>query len=1115
MSNVKRIIYLVVVLVLIAGLALPTYAAGNQAEITACVIDSEHTDKVTVNVQIVSNISSDDGKLYLFAIPAYENSISGYTPVASADYAGSGACRFTVDLNNNTSSSLLYNKFYVGVKQSGTYTAVTEGHYITNPEAIAPSNVARTEAASKKGIHMTMSIPTELEEMGMDHSYFGIAFQDFISNTETENAYTYNGKTYYFTNLIKDYDNLISNMSRAGIVVTVTLCSEYRDGYEYLLHPDADQREGTSNYALNTTNQQGVEILAAATHFLAERYNGTNPAYGKVDNWIVGNEVNDNLQYYYMGEKKIDAYVQDYLRSFRVLHTAIKSAYSNANVYIGLQHRWNVEYGTGDYAGKDFIDLFNRYAKAQGNIDWGVSYHPYSFPMNDPDILNDGEATLDQNNKNTDGGEVRNELSTPIITMKNISVLTNYFHNPELLNPNGQVRSIILGEQGYTSYSNIYGKNEAKQAANIALAYYIAEMNEDIDAFLLRTLTDENEGNEYFRFGLRDVDAAGKPGNVKYAWEMYKYINTADTFNYTNFAKDALNISDWSEVVPNWDSSIFAAMGTRKEGNLYTVDSATSVMPVTTGMFDVWEPSYNVYDIVYNDHSGKPYPLGTAVANSFAYYREYQGIETHFETPVNLSAADYLTMDVKFTPYSADYASDRLEFKVRLHSGNDVYDAIGVVSAGVDYKICVDLKGWAGKSSIDWMEVLVREYEQERSFAGTFTVYNVAGAAGVTNQKALERFTKTFTDLSGAELAYQKNFNYSGSAATPKVTVKLNGQTLTQHENYDVIYHNNVKAGEATVVVIGIGDYSGCAKGNFTIQGGFPTVYEGIDYAPVYAYGYYKENNPMVVEEVGDDPNALLEHFVTKGMKYALQGVGNFNVLAYAKINTDLVNVFGDDWAAYYLHYLTHGIEEGRSTSGIKPEGIEAPVYPGTPETPSEDPTEPEPPTENPKDCSKGHTYDDNVDGTCNVCGVNRETVETRQVTHMFRMYNPNTGEHFYTGSEVEKGNLVAAGWHYEGVGFTFPANTGAPVHRLFQPSTGEHLYTMDDAEKDRLLADGWNYEGIAFNSAYNTEAVQHRLHNPNAIVGAYHFTFSEEEKQALINAGWEYQGIGWYSCWK
>ena len=162
-----------------------------------------------------------------------------------------------------------------------------------------------------------------------------------------------------------------------------------------------------------------------------------------------------------------------------------------------------------------------------------------------------------------------------------------------------------------------------------------------------------------------------------------------------------------------------------------------------------------------------------------------------------------------------------------------------------------------------------------------------------------------------------------------------------------------------------------------------------------------------------------------------------------------------------------------------------------------------------------GHVYDNGVDGTCNLCGIDRVNTVKRQVHHMLRMYNPNTGEHFYTGSEVERDDLIAAGWNYEGVAFTFPANTGAPVYRLFEPVTGEHLYTMDEAEKDLLLSKGWNYEGIAFNSAYDTEAVQHRLYNPNTTVGAYHFTFSEEEMQNLIDAGWWYQGIGWYSCWK
>jgi hypothetical protein len=34
----------------------------------------------------------------------------------------------------------------------------------------------------------------------------------------------------------------------------------------------------------------------------------------------------------------------------------------------------------------------------------------------------------------------------------------------------------------------------------------------------------------------------------------------------------------------------------------------------------------------------------------------------------------------------------------------------------------------------------------------------------------------------------------------------------------------------------------------------------------------------------------------------------------------------------------------------------------------------------------------------------------------MYRLYNPNTGEHFYTGSKREGNKLVDVGWNYEGI---------------------------------------------------------------------------------------------------
>lgn len=158
---------------------------------------------------------------------------------------------------------------------------------------------------------------------------------------------------------------------------------------------------------------------------------------------------------------------------------------------------------------------------------------------------------------------------------------------------------------------------------------------------------------------------------------------------------------------------------------------------------------------------------------------------------------------------------------------------------------------------------------------------------------------------------------------------------------------------------------------------------------------------------------------------------------------------------------------------------------------------------------TNNHQYSSSLDESCDVCGYIREVVIPS--VPMFRMYDPNGGEHFYTGSEEERDFLVSAGWNYEGVGFNFPV-VGSPVHRLYEPETGEHLYTMNEAEKEKLISEGWEYEGVAFNSAKTTDVPQYRLHNPNASRGAYHFTGSEEEKDFLISLGWEYQGIGFYS---
>ena len=84
----------------------------------------------------------------------------------------------------------------------------------------------------------------------------------------------------------------------------------------------------------------------------------------------------------------------------------------------------------------------------------------------------------------------------------------------------------------------------------------------------------------------------------------------------------------------------------------------------------------------------------------------------------------------------------------------------------------------------------------------------------------------------------------------------------------------------------------------------------------------------------------------------------------------------------------------------------------------------------------------------------------------VYRMYNPNSGEHFYTKDPSEKDSLVASGWNYEeDASFETIAATeedAVPVYRVYNPNSGLHHYTMDKGEALSLKGLGWNYEGIS-----------------------------------------------------
>lgn len=139
----------------------------------------------------------------------------------------------------------------------------------------------------------------------------------------------------------------------------------------------------------------------------------------------------------------------------------------------------------------------------------------------------------------------------------------------------------------------------------------------------------------------------------------------------------------------------------------------------------------------------------------------------------------------------------------------------------------------------------------------------------------------------------------------------------------------------------------------------------------------------------------------------------------------------------------------------------------------------------------------------------------------MWRMYNPNSGEHFYTADTNERDSLCGNGWASEGIGWVAPTS-GNPIYRLYNNpragsnTVGDHHYTANTYERDMLVKRGWKYEGVGWYSDTNKRIPMYRQYNPNVnsenMSGSHNYTANSNERDSLIRIGWQDEGIAWYA---
>ncbi|MBQ3790670.1 MAG: hypothetical protein II800_07035 [Lachnospiraceae bacterium] len=488
----------------VLGTPAQAQAAGRTVTITSCVIQGGN---VVVSAAASQVPAAADGVYYLYADEVYQDGPVGQV-VATAP-AGASA-QFAFPLNNGTAENNLMRKFIVAVKQGSGMVQVSDEHYITNPEAIATQTSRRNDHGIK-GILPHFAEASTFKDLGVAQMVYNLYLGDIVGPSADPALPTiefpYCGAVYQFnTAEIAKYDAFVKWCSGNGFQLTMTIINNKTSRNADLIHPMSRDGHVCPGYAMNTKEPGGTAHLKAIATFLAARYSGTD-GHGQVDNWVIGNEVNARTEWYHMSSANLELNVSEYVKAFRIFYNGIKSVNANARVYNSIDQEWGRKSNPGCFLSREYLDRFTYYMSREGNIDWGLSFHPYNSPLYDPYAWNQPSVW------------VRQDASTPYITIENIDVLTSYMSQPAYLAPNGQVRSISLSEIGYTS-----SFGEDLQAASIVYAYLMAASNPHIDAFILfREMDDAHEMQSHIAQGLKRTD-----GSLKPAYACYKALGTGN-----------------------------------------------------------------------------------------------------------------------------------------------------------------------------------------------------------------------------------------------------------------------------------------------------------------------------------------------------------------------------------------------------------------------------------------------------------------------------------------------------------------------------------------------------------------------------------------------------------
>lgn len=405
-----------------------------------------------------------------------------------------------------------------------------------------------TESRTKKGlagIHPDPALFPDLADLGIGHLTHNIPLGTLLRPEAGPDTWPFDfaGRRYHFSRTGTEVIDRVTTFAQShGIVVTaIILVPNLPDRTAWagrvLTHPRADP---SAIYSMaNVATFEGVSHYAAAMRFLAERYGQPGFPHGRISHWIIHNEVDSGWVWTNAGVLSAPAYLDQYAKSMRIAHHAVRSVDPRARVYISLTHHWSRPHRPGDprfFPSRTLLEWLGVHGRAEGDFDWGLAFHPYPQHLFHARTWEDADA-LDHED-------------TPYLTLKNIEVLDRWARRPPNRFQGKDIRPILLSEQGFHTPDGSEA-SQTDQAAALVYAWKKIGPIDSIKAFHYhRWIDHEQEGG--LNLGLWTV----RPGTItlplakKRGWSVFQALGTPAEDEATDFAKPVIGIGEWKEIHP-------------------------------------------------------------------------------------------------------------------------------------------------------------------------------------------------------------------------------------------------------------------------------------------------------------------------------------------------------------------------------------------------------------------------------------------------------------------------------------------------------------------------------------------------------------------------------------